>query len=132
MANPSKAIGTRAETNVVKYLRGQGLRAERKALAGSADEGDVRVTLEDGTELALEVKAGKQTKAYSRGQLREWQRQTTVEAENSGHPCILVITRYNHALKDAEVWVENKGYPVTWTMMYLDELQEYLEWNEMT
>lgn len=42
MANPSKRKGTAAETAIVAYLRDQGFPAcERRALAGSADRGDV-------------------------------------------------------------------------------------------
>jgi hypothetical protein len=40
--NPSKRKGTAAETAVVEYLRGHGFaHAERRALHGSLDQGDV-------------------------------------------------------------------------------------------
>lgn len=120
MANPSKKKGTAAETKVAKYLNAQGLRTERKALAGSADQGDLRMLSADDTEVTLEVKAGIQTKCYRRSQLKEWQRQAKVEGENSGTACALVIVRYQRALVDAEVWVPNEGSG-TWTMVYLDE-----------
>lgn len=120
MANPSKAIGTRAETKVARYLTGQGLPTERKALAGSADQGDLRMLSPDGTEVTLEVKAGKQTGNYRRSQLKEWQQQAVVEGRNSKTQCVLVIVRYRRGLVDAEVWVQNEGKS-TWTMMYLDE-----------
>ena len=42
MANPSKAKGTAAETLVVRYLQAFGWpQAERRALAGIQDKGDV-------------------------------------------------------------------------------------------
>lgn len=41
MVNPSKAKGTAAESAVVNYLREWWPHAERRALAGSADKGDV-------------------------------------------------------------------------------------------
>lgn len=42
MANPSKAKGTKAETELVRWLNGNGFgQAERRALHGSTDLGDV-------------------------------------------------------------------------------------------
>ena len=42
MSNPSKTKGTAAETAVVRYLQGQGWPwAERRALHGNADRGDI-------------------------------------------------------------------------------------------
>ena len=42
MSNPSKAKGTAAEVAVVKWLNANGYpHAERRALAGSSDKGDV-------------------------------------------------------------------------------------------
>jgi len=41
MSNPSKAKGTAAESAVVKLAQSFGLAAERRALAGAADQGDV-------------------------------------------------------------------------------------------
>lgn len=123
MANPSKVKGTRAETKVVRYLDDHGIRVERKALAGAADVGDLRLFLPDGTEVTVEVKAGKQTQNYPRSRVAEWRRQTLVESENSGCPAMLVIVRYNRKLSDAEVWMPNSqwGGQVGWTMAYLDE-----------
>lgn len=100
MANKSKQKGTRAETKVVKALLEAGLRAERRPLKGSKDEGDVIV--ED--RYILEVKAGKQTANYSRKQKKEWMRQTKEERKNSGKHAYLIIVRYNRRLQDAEVW----------------------------
>lgn len=123
MANPSKAKGTRAETKVVRYLVDHGIHAERKALAGSTDKGDLRMLLKDGTEVTLEVKAGKQTSNYSRSMMSEWREQTLVESINSGCPAMLVIVRYRRAFADTEVWMPNNqwGGQPGWTMVYLDD-----------
>lgn len=122
MANPSKAKGTRAETKVARYLNANGLECERRALAGSDDEGDLRLVLRDGSEVTVEVKAGKQTTNYSRSQLREWMRQTTAESLNRGCPGILVIVRYRRAFEDAEVWIPTEEWGMRgWTMVHIDD-----------
>lgn len=41
MVNPSKAKGTKFETDVLNYLRANGENAERLALTGAEDEGDI-------------------------------------------------------------------------------------------
>lgn len=119
MSNPSKGIGTRAETKVSRYLNGRGLMTERKALAGSADKGDLRMTLHDGTEVTLEVKAGKQTDGYPRSVLEVWQEQTLAEGLNSNTDSVLVIVRYRRPLRSAEVWFMSEED--VWAMMYLDD-----------
>lgn len=143
MANPSKAKGTHAETRVRTYFSSRGLRCERKSLAGSADEGDLRLYLPNGTEVTVEVKAGKQTANYPRSRVDEWKRQTLVEGENSGCPCLLIIVRYMRRLDSIEVWIPNSQWfaalsnykddvclPSGWTMMYLgDFVRELLEQN---
>lgn len=131
MANPSKAKGTRAETNVVNYLNYHGLRAERRPLAGSADQGDLRVIMPNGTEVTAEVKAGKQTQNYPRSRVEDWRSQTLEESRNSGCPMsMLVIVRYKRRLRDTEIWLPNfqwfnVGDP-GWTMMYLDQ---FVRWK---
>lgn len=127
MSNPSKRIGTRAETNVTKFLTTHGLRTMRRTLAGSNDEGDLRMLLPSGEEVTLEVKAGKQTRSISRSKLNEWKRQTMVESDNSGCRGMLVVVRYQRALSDAEVWLPNSqwgGKLSGWTMKYLDDFAD--------
>ena len=102
--NRSKQKGTRGETQVVKYLTACGLSAERRALSGAADQGDIKFTVGD-YEMTLEVKAGKQTENPSRAQLTEWLRQTVVEGENAGCDAALVVVRHRRSMKDAEVYV---------------------------
>lgn len=126
MANPSKGLGTRGETRVKKDLLSHGFKTYRRALAGSDDEGDLAMLLPDGTEVTLEIKAGKQTIDYCRSKVEKWKSQTLAEAANSGCPAVLIILRYRKELRNAEVWMpnsqwggraDNKG----WTHMYYDE-----------
>lgn len=121
----SKAIGTRAETKVKRYFNDHGIRCERKALAGSADEGDLRLFIPDGSEVTVEVKAGKQTANYNRTQLDDWKRQTLVECINSNCPAILIVVRYRRSFEDSEVWIPNlpgkNGKIKPWSMTYIDE-----------
>lgn len=119
MSNPSKKKGTTAETKVVKYLNAHGVHAERKALAGEKDKGDLRAMFPDGTEVTIEVKAGMQTANPSRSMMDLWLCQTIREGWNADTPAYaLVVVRYRHKLCDAEVWIpRDKGR----TMLYLDE-----------
>lgn len=123
MANPNKAKGTRAETSVVNFLNEEdGVHAQRRALSGSNDCGDVEVVVDNGLHFALEVKTGKQTANPSRTQLEEWLRQAKVESENSGLPCHLVVVRYRRKLCDADVY--SVGIPRQhW---YLDEFRQFI------
>lgn len=129
MSNPSKAKGTAAETKVVKYLNTHGVFAERKALAGEKDKGDLRAVLPDGTEVTIEVKAGMQTASPSRSLMDLWLCQTIKEGWNSGTPAYaLVVVRYRHKLCDAEVWIPmDTGR----TMMYLDEFARITDAKEI-
>lgn len=110
MANPSKAKGTKGETRVVKYLESHGIKAERKALAGAMDQGDIQVTLyEDSISakaryITLEVKSGKMTENPSRAQLEEWLRQTVVEGNNCQQESYLVVARHNKNPANYDVW----------------------------
>lgn len=120
--NKSKAKGTRAETRVVRYLAALGLHAERRALSGSQDNGDIKVIASD-TEMTVEVKAGKQTENPSRSQIEEWLRQTRTEAANASCSGALVVVRYRRSLDDAEVYIP-EGDDVTFC--YLDEFASKL------
>jgi hypothetical protein len=135
MSSKSKAIGTRAETKVARYLSDHGLPTRRKALAGSLDEGDLCMLLQDGTEVTVEVKAGKQTWNYNRTMLNEWLRQTEEEGKNSGCPAILVVVKYCRKFSDAEIWMSGKvtinwfNYGTNWwtgrKMFYIDEFTDW-------
>lgn len=128
MSSRSKVIGTRAETKVARYLSDHGLPTKRKALAGSLDEGDLRMLLQDGMEVTLEVKAGKQTQNYNRAKLTEWKRQTIEESKNSGCRAMLVVVRHQRRFDDAEVWIPLwqwdpmlQRLTSAWIMMYIDD-----------
>lgn len=122
MSNPSKAKGTRAETKVARYLTAQGLPTRRKPLAGSTDEGDLRMLLPSGEEVTLEVKAGKQTQNFPRSRMERWKRETLQEGRNSKCRCGLVVVRYKRAFTDTEVWLPNSqwGGVTGWTMVHID------------
>lgn len=120
MANKSKAKGTRAETKVVRYLGSFGIEAQRRALTGSLDTGDVEYITRQGKKI-LEVKAGKMTQSYSRGDKSTWLAQARAEAENSGMECRLVIARHGRSEKDYEVWSAD-GH----SFMYLDEFAKQI------
>lgn len=104
MANPSKAKGTAAETRVVKYLKSFGIKAERKALSGSNDKGDIQVDVGWSVGLIMEVKSGKQTTNPTRKQLDEWMNQTMTEGKNSHCLSLLVVARFGKNPSDYDVW----------------------------
>lgn len=130
----SKAIGTRAETKVKRYFNDHGLRCERRALAGSDDEGDLRLYLDNGAEVTVEVKAGKQTSGYGRALFNKWKIQTLAESANSGcHQSLLVVVGYARRFRDAEVWIPNFEWwdqtQPEWTMMYIDDFVRWAGGN---
>lgn len=73
-------IGTRAETAVVRVLRDHGFpHAERRALRGSQDAGDITGT----PGVVWEVKGGERAKNASHGQLSKWLHETSRERETA-------------------------------------------------
>lgn len=93
MANPSKNKGTAAETAVVKYAWSVGFHeAERIALAGANDQGDV-VLMRD-PKIILEIKAGKAAQTASLGQIGKWLDETRAERINaSAKHGLLIVQR---------------------------------------
>lgn len=82
MSTKSKAKGTRAETETVKYLRGRFPSAERRTLSGSKDKGDIAGI----PNCVGEVKAAAQLR------LAKWQRETLTEMVNAeAANCFLVV-----------------------------------------
>lgn len=129
MSNPSKKKGTEGETKVSKFLNARGVFAERKALAGEKDKGDLRVVFADGTEVTVEVKSGMQTASPSRSLMAFWLKQAVDEGKNAGTlACALVVVRYRHKLCDAEVWIPGEHGR---TMMYLDEFARIKDAKEI-
>jgi Holliday junction resolvase len=82
VSTKSKAKGTRAESEAVKYLLASFPTVERRTLSGSKDKGDIA-----GIPNAVgEVKAAAQLR------LAEWQRETLTEMANAGAAnCFLVV-----------------------------------------
>lgn len=95
MVNRPKAIGTAGETAVVRFLQVNGFpQAERRALAGTHDLGDVTGT----PDLCWEVKAGEAAWNASDKQIDKWLVETEVERVNAGASVgILVVARYGKA-----------------------------------
>lgn len=90
MTNRSKKIGTAAESAVVTYLRGNGFHgAERRALAGAFDLGDVTGL----GPICVEVKAGAAAATASDGQVIDWLVETEVERQNSNSDYGLLVMR---------------------------------------
>lgn len=80
----SKAKGTKAESDVVRYLQNWWPAAERRALSGNKDKGDVAGI----PGVCIEVKAAVTQL------LAAWRRETWTEMENAGaHTCVLVVKR---------------------------------------
>jgi hypothetical protein len=80
MVNRPKAIGTRGEGAVVAYLRANGFAgAERRALAGAADLGDVVGC----PGLVIECKSGKAAETASDAQITAWMVETELERVNA-------------------------------------------------
>ena len=92
----SKAKGTAAESAVVKYLAEQGFPdAERRALSGANDHGDITGT----PCLTWEVK---NHKSYS---FQAWLREAEVEKDNSGADfCPLVVKPNGVGLNSVKDW----------------------------
>lgn len=87
----SKDIGTRFESAVVGYLRPNGFpHAERRALAGSLDKGDVTGV----PGVVFECKGGDVAKRASDTQIAAWMTETDTERRNAGADIgILVMAR---------------------------------------
>ena len=98
--NRSKAIGTAAETAVVRYLRANGWpAAERRALKGVLDEGDITGT----PGICWEVKA--RSRPVSDEQITAWLVETEIERANAGAEIgILVIRRPGFGTANVGRW----------------------------
>jgi hypothetical protein len=84
VSTKSKAKGTAAEREVVRYLQNWWPAAERRALSGNKDKGDVAGI----PGVVVEVKAA------ATQQLAAWKRETLTERENAGASrCMLVVKR---------------------------------------
>lgn len=120
----SKDIGTAAETAVVRYLRTHGWpSAERRALTGVDDCGDITGT----PGICWEVKAGKAAIAAARSasdaQIRAWLIETEVERDHARAGVGILVTKRggvgaSHvgawwAYLDLSTWDALRGLPST-------------------
>jgi hypothetical protein len=94
MSNPSKRRGTAAETAVVDYLRRRGWpHAERRALAGNKDKGDI-------AGIAGVVCEVKSTKTLD---LSGWLREVETEKENANAHLGFVVAK-KRGTTDPDAW----------------------------
>lgn len=102
MSTKSKAKGTTAEREVVRYLQQWWPAAERRALSGNKDKGDVAGI----AGVVVEVKA-----AVTQ-QLAAWRRETWTEMENAGAVhCILVVKRPYKPVWQWDAYIPNSLLP---------------------
>lgn len=98
----SRDIGTAAETAIVRYAREHGFpMAERRALRGKADAGDVLLC----PGIIVESKAGEAARGASDALIHNWLEQTERERRNAGaHIALLVTVRPNIGPRNAGRW----------------------------
>lgn len=118
MVNPSKQKGTATETAVTRLAMVSGFQfAERRALAGAADKGDILMC----PGFVLEVKGGAAAENASEGQILNWLIETEKERINAGADRAMLVTK-------------RKGYGADrcrfWSAwLWLDEWLETPEWS---
>ncbi|MDT0442343.1 hypothetical protein [Streptomyces johnsoniae] len=96
MSTKSKAKGTKAETEVVRYLRQWWPAAERRALSGNKDKGDVAGI----PGVVVEVKAA------ATQQLTAWKRETEQERINAAALTgVLVVKRPRKPVKEWDAYL---------------------------
>lgn len=102
MTQRPRDIGTAAESAVVRHLRDNGFpHAERRALHGSQDLGDITGTVG----ICWEVKGGKAAETASDGLVKGWLFETLIEKENaSADYGILVMKRKGIGMQRAGEW----------------------------
>jgi len=112
----SKDIGTRGETQVVKFLIESGFPyAERRALHGSTDLGDITGT----PGLVWEVKSGEAAMTASDNQIVAWLKETETErvnAKNAEFGTLVVQRRRQHPRAWWAITTDHYGNPV-WTRL---------------
>ena len=98
----SKEVGTQFESDVVRFLRANGFpQAERRALHGTADLGDITGI----PGVAIECKGGKAAETASDGQVLAWLGETETERRNAGSDVgVLVVKRKGVGSANAGRW----------------------------
>lgn len=114
MTNRPKAIGTAAETAVARYAQSHGFpHAERIALHGALDEGDVQLC----PGVVVEVKGGRRAETASDALVAAWLAETEVERTNRGADvAILVLKRAGKGAPNAGSWW---AYLPGWAYLFL-------------
>jgi hypothetical protein len=114
VANPSKAKGSSFETELVNYLRTAGWpSAERRALSGNVDKGDVTGT----PSICWEAKAHA---TVTDGLIREWIEQTRLERKHANADIgVLVVKRPRKNVADSWAWTQ--GPWGTWHCQWLKD-----------
>lgn len=105
----SDPLGTRFETEVLRYLRDNGIAVERLAKAGKNDEGDLVISDANGDLIVAELKArrSKTNPLNLGGWLAEAEREAAAYAEARGSKLrprpVLIAKRSGKGVKDAFV-----------------------------
>lgn len=121
MTNRSKQRGTTAEREVVKYLQNWWPAAERRALSGNKDKGDVAGI----PGVVVEVKAA-QTQL-----LTKWQKETAAEQANADAArCMLVVKRPYKAVPVWDAYLPIGQLPVE-LRYYPAAGKGHMEWVRM-
>lgn len=108
-----KRRGKGFEVDLLKWLRERGYQAERLALAGSLDEGDLAVMINGGVYLVIEAKA---PGANGKIDLSGWSREAETEANN--------FAKARHLKEDKVKWLvvikaRGKGIDYAYTVSRL-------------
>lgn len=108
MTTKSKARGTETERMVVKYLQEEGFtRAERRALSGNKDRGDVT-----GVEgVVIEIKGDRANR------IAKWKAETLTEAENASVGYYFLVVRVGY--KPVDQWEAH----VPWNLLGSNDLE---------
>jgi hypothetical protein len=117
MTNKPKAIGTAAETAVVRYLQANGFpHAERRALRGELDAGDVTGC----PGICIEVKGGGAARSASDGDVTAWMEEVRAEALNADAQIgFLVMQRRAVGAKNAGRW---------WAVLTVDTIRRLVSY----
>lgn len=99
--NRPKRIGTAAETAVVRESLAAGVHAQRPALAGSLDVGDVHL---DHGVVVVEVKAGQQTLKPTWARIRAWLDEAETEAARVSADALPILVTKRHGSGSAADW----------------------------
>jgi hypothetical protein len=100
--NRPKAIGTACETAVVRYLQANGFpQAERRALRGTADAGDIAGT----PAVCWSVKGGAQAEQASDLDIARWMAELATQCSHARADIGLLVTkRRGHGPGSAGAW----------------------------